>query len=408
MKKRLANNIILNLNETFKVILVTGPRQVGKTTLLKELMPKNMTYITLDDETLRRKAKSNPKGFLEEFPGRLFIDEVQYAPELFPYIKMIVDSSSDKGQYWLTGSQQFHLMKNVSESLAGRVGILNLNSFTYSEITENISTCLFDPTNLKKSDYIDVNKLYEIIFNGGMPEPIVQKKINRDVFFKSYINTYIERDIRQLTQIGNELAFRQFLVAIASRNGEQLNYSNIAREVGVSDMTIKSWLSILITTGLIYLLEPFMSNKLKRMTHMPKIIFMDTGLCAYLAGWEDARSLQLSSVAGHYLETFIVSELIKSYNALGKKLNISYFRDKEKNEIDLIIEKNNTLYPYEIKKTSNPTVSMIKNFNKLNNANKNIGTGGIICCYDKLMHIDDNNYIIPISSVINIKEENNN
>lgn len=408
MKKRLANNIILNLNETFKVILVTGPRQVGKTTLLKELMPKNMTYITLDDETLRRKAKSNPKGFLEEFPGRLFIDEVQYAPELFPYIKMIVDSSSDKGQYWLTGSQQFHLMKNVSESLAGRVGILNLNSFTYSEITENISTCLFDPTNLKKSDYIDVNKLYEIIFNGGMPEPIVQKKINRDVFFKSYINTYIERDIRQLTQIGNELAFRQFLVAIASRNGEQLNYSNIAREVGVSDVTIKSWLSILITTGLIYLLEPFMSNKLKRMTHMPKIIFMDTGLCAYLAGWEDARSLQLSSVAGHYLETFIVSELIKSYNALGKKLNISYFRDKEKNEIDLIIEKNNTLYPYEIKKTSNPTVSMIKNFNKLNNANKNIGNGGIICCYDKLMHIDDNNYIIPISSVINIKEENNN
>ena len=408
MKKRLANNIILNLNETFKVILVTGPRQVGKTTLLKELMPKNMTYITLDDETLRRKAKSNPKGFLEEFPGRLFIDEIQYAPELFPYIKMVVDSSSDKGQYWLTGSQQFHLMKNVSESLAGRVGILNLNSFTYSEITENISTCLFDPTNLKKSDYIDVNKLYEIIFNGGMPELIVQKKINRDVFFKSYINTYIEKDIRQLTQIRNELAFRQFLVAIASRNGDQLNYSNIAREVGVSDMTIKSWLSILITTGLIYLLEPFMSNKLKRMTHMPKIIFMDTGLCAYLAGWEDARSLQLSSVAGHYLETFIVSELIKSYNALGKKLNISYFRDKEKNEIDLIIEKNNTLYPYEIKKTSNPTVSMIKNFNKLTNANKNIGNGGIICCYDKLMHIDDNNYIIPISSVINIKEENNN
>ena len=151
-----------------------------------------------------------------------------------------------------------------------------------------------------------------------------------------------------------------------------------------------------------------MSNKLKRMTHMPKIIFMDTGLCAYLAGWEDARSLQLSSVAGHYLETFIVSELIKSYNALGKKLIISYYRDKEKNEIDLIIEKNNTLYPYEIKKTSNPTVSMIKNFNKLNNANKNIGNGGIICCYDKLMHIDDNNYIIPISSVINIKEENNN
>lgn len=408
MKKRLAHDIILNLNETFKVILVTGPRQVGKTTLLKELMPKNMTYITLDDEILRRKAKSNPKGFLEEFPGRLFIDEAQYAPELFPYIKMIVDSSSDKGQYWLTGSQQFNLMKNVSESLAGRVGILNLNSFTYSEIVDNVNACLFDPINLKKSDYIDVNKLYEIIFNGGMPELIVQEKINRDIFFKSYINTYIERDIRQLTQIGNELAFRQFLVAIASRNGEQLNYSNIAREVGVSDITIKNWLSILITTGLVYLLDPFMSNKLKRITHMPKIIFMDTGICAYLAGWEDARSLQLSSVAGHYLETFIISELVKSYSALGKKLNISYYRDKEKNEIDLIFEKNNTIYPFEIKKTSNPTNSMIKNFNKLYNTNKNIGNGGIICCYDKLMHLDDTNYIIPISSVINLKDENNN
>ena len=194
------------------------------------------------------------------------------------------------------------------------------------------------------------------------------------------------------------------MVAVATRNGEQLNYSSIARDVEVSDVTVKSWLSILITSGIVYLLEPHMSNKLKRMTHMPKIVFMDSGLCAYLAGWEDARSLQLSSSAGHYLETYVISEIIKSYNARSKRLNISYYRDKEKNEIDLIIEKNNTLYPYEIKKTSNPKIDMIRNFKRLEDTGKQIGDGGIICCYDHLMHLDEKNYIIPISSVINLNK----
>lgn len=402
MLKRNAEETINNLNNTFKVVLVTGPRQVGKTTLLKSMMPKNMTYISLDDEVLREQAKKNPKGFLEEYSGRLFIDEIQYAPNLLSYIKINVDNSNETGQYWITGSQQFNLMKNVSESLAGRVGILNLNSLSYNEIIGSNNN-LFIPGDYKKSEYIDVNKLYEFIFNGGLPEIITRKDLNRDAFYESYINTYIERDIKQLTQVANELSFRQFMVAIATRTGEQLNYSNIAREVGVSDVTIKNWLSILITSGIVYLLEPYMSNKLKRMTHMPKIIFMDTGLCSYLAGWEDARSLQLSSNAGHYLETYIISEIIKKYNSKSKRLNISYYRDKDKNEVDLIIEKNNTIYPFEIKKTSNPTISMIKNFSKLESSGKLIGEGGIICTYDFLMHLDEKNYIIPISSVINIE-----
>ena len=404
MLKRNAEETVKNLNETFKVVLVTGPRQVGKTTLLKKMMPEDMTYITLDDEILRKQAITNPKGFLEENSGRLFIDEVQYAPNLLSYIKINVDNSDETGQYWLTGSQQFHLMKNVSESLAGRVGILNLNSLSYNEIIENTDNELFLPESYKKSDYINVNDLYEIIFTGGMPEMITRKGLNRDAFFDSYINTYIERDIKQLTQVADELSFRKFMVAVATRNGEQLNYSSIARDVEVSDVTVKSWLSILITSGIVYLLEPHMSNKLKRMTHMPKIVFMDSGLCAYLAGWEDARSLQLSSSAGHYLETYVISEIIKSYNAKSKRLNISYYRDKEKNEIDLIIEKNNTLYPYEIKKTSNPMVDMIRNFKRLEDTGKQIGDGGIICCYDHLMHLDEKNYIIPISSVINLKK----
>lgn len=404
MLKRNAEETVKNLNETFKVVLVTGPRQVGKTTLLKEIMPEDMTYITLDDEILREQARTNPKGFLEENSGRLFIDEVQYAPNLLSYIKINVDNSDETGQYWLTGSQQFHLMKNVSESLAGRVGILNLNSLSYNEIIENTDNELFLPESYKKSDYINVNDLYEIIFTGGMPEMITRKGLKRDAFFDSYINTYIERDIKQLTQVADELSFRKFMVAVATRNGEQLNYSSIARDVEVSDVTVKSWLSILITSGIVYLLEPHMSNKLKRMTHMPKIVFMDSGLCAYLAGWEDSRSLQLSSSAGHYLETYVISEIIKSYNAKSKRLNISYYRDKEKNEIDLIIEKNNTLYPYEIKKTSNPKVDMIRNFKRLEDTGKQIGDGGIICCYDHLMHLDEKNYIIPISSVINLKK----
>ncbi len=403
MYEREAKEIIENVNKTFKVLLVTGPRQVGKTTLLKSIMPKNMEYVSLDDEAYRTQAIESPKLFLKEHPWPLLIDEVQYAPNLFSYIKINVDNENKNGMYWLTGSQQFHLMKNVSESLAGRVGIINLNSFTYSEINKNIKNkILFNPEKLIPCDEINVNSLYEIIFKGGMPKLYSDKNISRELYFSGYLDTYIARDINDLTQIGDMDAFKKFIISVATRTGEQLNYSSIAEDSGVTVPTVKKWLSILVTIGLVYLLEPYMSSELKRVTHMPKIIFMDTGLAAYLAGWDSARELQLSSSSGHYLETFIISEIIKSYNARGIKPNLSYYRDKEKNEIDLIIYKNNTLYPFEIKKTANPTKEMIKNFDKLNNTSKKIGTGGIICLYEKLMHLDENNYIIPISSVINI------
>ena len=192
------------------------------------------------------------------------------------------------------------------------------------------------------------------------------------------------------------------MVSVATRNGEQLNYSNIANEIGITDKTAKTWLNILVNSGIVYLLEPFMNTKLKRITHMPKIVFMDSGLCSYLAGWDTARDLQLSEQSGHYLETYIISEIIKSYNSMGIDPKLSYYRDKEKNEIDLIFEKNNKIYPFEIKKTGNPTKAMIKNFEKLNDTKKQIEPGGIICCYDELIHLDEKNYIIPISSVINI------
>lgn len=401
MYKRESVDFIKNVSDTFKVLLITGPRQVGKTTLLLSLKPNNMNYVTLDDVNLRRQAQEDPKMFLEEHPWPLLIDEAQYAPELFSYIKIIVDKEQKNGMYWLTGSQQFHLMKNASDSLAGRVGIINLNSFTYSEIIQNKNKKLFDPIDIRKSPKIDVNDLYKIIYKGGMPELYNNKNISQEIFFQGYLDTYISRDVKSLTEIGNEMAFKKFIVSVASRTGEQLNYSSLANDSGISVPTAIKWLSILVTSGIVYLLEPYMSSQLKRITHIPKIIFMDTGLACYLAGWSSARDLQLSSSAGHYLESYIISEIVKSYNARGIRPNISYYRDKDGKEIDLIFYKNNKLYPFEIKKTASPNSDMIKNFKELQKTKKEIGTGGIICFYDELMHLDKNNYIIPVSSVIN-------
>lgn len=406
MYNREATEVIKKISDTFRVLLVTGPRQTGKTTLLKSLKPENMGYVTLDDKILRKQAQDDPKLFLEEHPAPLFIDEAQYAPDLFSYIKINVDNSKAKGQYWITGSQQFNLMKNASESLAGRVGIVNLNSFTYSEIVKNENKDLFNPDKLKKAAKIEVNDLFEIIFKGGMPEFYDNPKIDRNLYFQNYINTYIEKDVRELIEIGKLEEFKKFMVSIASRIGEQLNYSDISKDCGVSVPTIISWMSVLVSSGLVYLLEPYMSSQLKRMTHIPKIYFMDTGLAAYLAGWESARDLQLSSTSGHYLENFVICEIIKSYNARGIKPNLSYYRDKEKHEIDLVLYKNNKLYPFEIKKTASPNSSMISSFKYLENSKKEIATGGIICLYDNLMKMDEKNYIIPISSVINVTNSN--
>lgn len=403
MIKREIKDSIQKINDTFRVLVVTGPRQVGKTTILKEMMPKNMKLISLDDESLRAEAKENPRLFLQTFGKPLFIDEIQYAPELFPYIKMEVDNDNSRGQYWLSGSQTFELMKNVSESLAGRVGIIKMNSLTYKEINNNVNNIVFDPENLSESDNINVNDLFEIIYNGGMPELCSIKNMDRNMFFQSYVNTYIERDVRKLINVGNIETFKNFMRDMAIRNGKTLNYSDIANDIGVSSNTIKEWVSVLVSSRIVYLLEAYHNNKIDRLTHLPKIVFMDSGLACFLSGFTSREELQLSEYSGNFLESFIVSEIIKSYDNNGIPLDITHFRNKETEEIDLILTKNSKVYPLEIKKTANPSRAMIKNFNFLEKANVKMGNGGLICFYDKLIPLSENRFYIPISSVINTK-----
>ena len=406
MYKREIEKRIDKISKTFRVLVVTGPRQVGKTTLLESMMPEGMTKISLDDETLRREAKENPKIFLDTYKPPLFIDEVQYAPELFPYIKMKVDETDEMGMYWLSGSQAFNLMKNVSESLAGRAGIVEMNSFAYAEINDTTEDkILFDPEMMVESNYIDVNEVYERICKGGMPELYRVKELDRNEFFNSYIDTFIERDVRRIKDIGNLEDFRRFMKDLAIRNGKPLNYSDIASEIGVSSNTIKEWVSVLVSTRVIYLLQPFYSSKLERLTHRPEIVFMDSGLASYLTDWESAFDLQASEYAGPFLEAYVISELVKSYDNLGAKASFSYLRNKETEEIDLIIEKNQCLYPFEIKKTANPRKEMLHNFRHLARTGKAIGNGGLICLYDKLFQIDEKKYVVPLGSVINPHED---
>ena len=402
MIKREVEKSIKEVNDTFRVMALTGPRQVGKTTILKSLMSKDMKIVSLDNETYREEAKNNPKFFLETWGKPLFIDEAQYAPELFPYIKMIVDDDKKRGQFWLSGSQSFELMKGVSESLAGRVGIIKMNSLTYKEITNNVNDRYFNPDKIVEREEIKANEIFEYIFKGGLPELYDIPGINRDRFFRSYVDTYIDRDVRLIRNIGDLVTFEKFMRVMAIRNGKTLVYEDIASDVGVSAHTIKSWVSVLVTSGIVYLLEPYHNKKIQRLTHMPKIIFMDSGLACYLAGWTSAKELQISKESGNYFETYVISEIIKQYENNGVLLNITHFRNKETDEIDLLIEKNMTIYPIEIKKTSTPKREMLRNFEFLTKNGVKVGNGGIVCLCDKLFKVDEKKYYIPLSSVIDV------
>lgn len=397
--KRSAENVIKKQEKMFKAILITGSRQVGKTTMLKNVK-SNINYITLDDMLLNQSAKEDPSLFLKSNKPPIIIDEIQYAPDLLRYIKIEIDNSDKKAMFYLTGSQQFHLMKNVSESLAGRIGILNLLGLSLREIKEIDFNRPFIPTKEyfeereKINAEISYDEIWDIIHKGTMPA-LYQEESDFEMFYSMYVNTYIERDVRNLTQVGDTLTFFKFMTALASRIGQLLNLNSVATEVGITIPTAQRWLSILVSSNIVYLLEPYYNNITKRAVKTPKIYFLDTGLVSYLTKWKDKKVLETGNMAGNFFENFVIVEIIKSYYNSGElRPPIYFYRDKEKKEIDLIIEQNGKLHPIEIKKSANPSKDMIANFKVLEKVG-NVGEGGIICMYDKMIDLDDKNKVIP-------------
>lgn len=366
---REAEDLIKKLVKTFKVVLVTGPRQVGKSTMLEHLYGDEYTYVTLDNINQLQLAESDPKLFFINNPGKLIIDEIQYSPGLFVEIKRIVDQSDESGQFILTGSQTFSLMQNVSETLAGRIGITELKPLSTREILGRINNKPFKPSvDLIKNELneINYNDLWKIIHRGSLPELYRKKDLDWGMYYSSYLSTFIQRDVRQIAAIQDLNLFTRMITILAARIGQEVNYASIAQEVGVDQKTIKSWIGILQANGIIYIIHTFSNNHLKRVTKAPVLYFFDTGIAAYLGRWTSAKTLQNGAFSGAILENYCVSEIIKSYSNNGiVNYPIYFYRDKDQKEIDLIIEDSGVLYPIEIKQTTNPNINMTKNMDVL-------------------------------------------
>lgn len=395
---------ILKASSSFPVIMVTGPRQIGKTTMLQRCAEPKRRYITLDDLNERVLAKNDPELFFKRNPPPILIDEVQYAPELFTYIKIICDQKREPGLFWLTGSQKFHLMQNISESLAGRVAILDLLGLSQAEIFNHTKNQPLLPTvewlNDARSHAIksfNLMDIYRRIWIGSFPQIVMQPDTDRDLFYSSYVQTYIQRDVREITNINNETGFYNFLRAVAARTGQLLNYAELAKDADINHRTVKDWLNILETSGIIYLLRPYHNNVINRLIKTPKLYFLDTGLCSYLTRWQSVESLEAGAMSGHILETYIFTEILKSYWHNGKEAYFNFYRDKDDREVDLIIDQNNTLYPIEIKKTANPRSSAPTNFKFLSGLQKDIGHGMVICLADKDMPLSHDVDAVPIT-----------
>jgi predicted AAA+ superfamily ATPase len=388
----------------FPVLMLSGARQVGKTTFLRHLSEPDRTYVTLDDPLVQSLAKEDPALFLQRFSPPVLIDEIQYAPELLPHIKIAVDRDRSPSQFWLTGSQQFHLMKGVSESLAGRVGIVQLFGLSRRErIGSDSPPFLPAPdaihNRLQTGGILGLKELYRLIWRGDFPAIALDDQMDWNLFYSSYLQTYLQRDIRDLTRVGDELSFLRFLRAAAARTAQMLNFSDLARDADVAPNTAKTWLSILQASGIIYLLGPYYTNLTKRLVRSPKLYFLDTGLCAYLTEWSSPETLEAGAMSGPILESWIVSELLKSYRHNGHMPPFYYYRDRDGKEIDLLILRDGTIYPLEIKKTASPNKNHVRHFHVLKKLNMPIGPGGVICLSEQFLPLTETAMSIPVSAL---------
>ena len=402
-RKRHAESAVKKLSEMFGAVLVAGPRQVGKTTMLKALT-KDIGYVTLDDMIVRSAAQEESGTFFKDNPPPVFVDEIQKAPVLFEQIKMYIDRDRKKGQFYMCGSQQFRMMKGVSESLSGRIGLLTLLGYSLREMYGIDFDLPFFPTEdyfakrrtcLKNMEYGDV---WKIIHRGSMPELCENPEYDWQMFYGAYLRTYIERDVSDLAEIGDSIKFSKFMVAVAAMSGNLLNKASLARDVGISEPTAERWLSILVASNIVYLLQPYSNNITKRALKTPKVYFLDTGLAAYLTKWNTPDVLKNGAMAGAFFESFVISEIIKSYYNRGiLEPPIYFYRDKEMNETDLIIEEGGKLYPIEIKKHADPARRDIEAFDlldKIGGAKR--GSGGVICLYDNLITLKGDDRVIPV------------
>ena len=396
---------ILSASHQYPVVMVCGQRQVGKSTMLYHIKENARRYVTLDDGNARRLAANDPALFFETYGYPLLIDEFQRVPSILLEIKKIVDEKAlsgedNAGMFWLTGSQKFQMMKNVYESLAGRIAVFELSGFSAAELEDRPAEP-FHPDlesvrrRLLSSCKKDVHQIYEDIFQGGMPK-IRTGEIDRERYYTDYVNTYLERDVRELSQIGKINEFYSFLVYMAARTAQELRYEEIARNIGISSPTAKAWVSILEQSGILYILRPYSTNITKRLVHTPKAYFTDTGLAAFLCRWPDAQTLENGAMDGAFLETYVVTEIMKSYHNAGKTPNLYYYRDIDRKEIDLLIIEGNSVFPAEIKKGKDPAHAD-RNFGVLNKLDLDIQPGLILCMSDELIPYSRDVWYCPIS-----------
>lgn len=400
---RSMESLVAQVADEYSVILITGPRQVGKSTLLQHILEQRaeqVELVTLDDLTERQLASTDPAMFFQVHQPPVMVDEVQYAPELFSEIKMMVDGGMPAGSFWLTGSQQFRLMELAGESLAGRAAVLPLSSLTQVEI-EKLPGLPFslDLEIWKERERIakprNIMELFAIMHQGAMPGVASGKYTNLTVFYESYLRTYIERDVRRLLGAVDALEYLDFMRAVAARCSQLLNVAAIAKDVGIRQEKAKSWLSVLERSGIVFLLHPNSNNQLKRTVKAPKLYFHDCGLVAHLARWSSPETMQAGAMSGAFMENFVVSEIYKSYLNTGVEPPLYYYRDHDGREIDLVIEADGEIHPIEVKKTASPNLAMASHFRALDRSSVPRGKGAIICAVDHASALDADTLVIP-------------